>query len=198
VADLADYLDLTVSQAQEQFRALLARGPVASRRQVTFLPVETLLWLAVSFLVNHRHFGGSTAQRAPEPVPSLARLFSRPPGSVLAKMANLDGSRSHGARYDVRAGAILRDDTAQFSRTYRVLCTPPAPKESAPTSFRTSCTWNTTASLPSWGKTNSTSPRSNPNYASASPATLRLTDYPTRNRTYPPGRRPSRSARLRT
>jgi putative restriction endonuclease len=121
VADLADYLDLTVSQAQEQFRALLVRRPVASGRQVTFLPVETLLCLAASFLVNHRHFGGSTAHRAPEPVPSLARLFSRPPSSVLAKMANLDGSRSHGARYDVRAGAILRDDPAQFSRTYRVL-----------------------------------------------------------------------------
>lgn len=121
MADLADYLDLTVGQAQDQFRALLARRPVASGRQVTFLPVEALLCLAASFLVNHRHFGGSTAQRAPEPVPSLARLFSRPPSSVLAKMANLDGSRSHGARYDARAGAILRDDPAQFSRAYRVL-----------------------------------------------------------------------------
>jgi hypothetical protein len=38
-------------------------------------------------------------------VPSLARLFSRPPSSMLAKMANLDGSRSHGARCDVLAGA---------------------------------------------------------------------------------------------
>lgn len=121
MADLSDYLDLTVSQAQEQFRALLVRHPVINGRQVTFLPVETLLCLAASFLVNHRHFGGSTAHQAPEPVPSMARLFFRPPSSVLAKMANLDGSRSHGARYDVRAGAILRDDPAQFSRTYRIL-----------------------------------------------------------------------------
>ncbi len=121
MADLSDYLDLTVGQAREQFQALLARRPVASGRQVTFLPVETLLCLGCSFLVNHRHFGGSTADQAPEPVSSLARLFTRPPSSVLAKMANLDGSRSHGARYDVRAGAILRNDPAQFSRTYRVL-----------------------------------------------------------------------------
>ena len=42
-------------------------------------------------------YGGSTAHQAPELVPSLARLFSRPPSSVLAKTANLDGSRSHGA-----------------------------------------------------------------------------------------------------
>jgi putative restriction endonuclease len=121
VADLAGYLDLTVSQARGQFRALLARRPVPGGRQVTFLPSETLLCLAASFVVNHRHYGGGTAHRAPEPVPSLARLFSRPPSSVLAKMANLDGSRSHGARWDVLAGALLRDDPARFSGIYRVL-----------------------------------------------------------------------------
>lgn len=117
----ADYLDLTVSQARDQFRALLARRPVSAGRQVTFTPTETLLCLAASFVVNHRHFGGSTAHRAPEPILSLARLFSRPPSSVLAKMANLDGSRSHGGRWDVLAGAMLRDDPAQFSHIYRVL-----------------------------------------------------------------------------
>jgi putative restriction endonuclease len=121
VPDLDDYLDLTVSQTREQFQALLARRPVPGRRQVAFLPVETLLCLAASFLVNHRHYGGGTAHRAPEPVPALARLFSRPPSSVLAKMANLDGSRSHGARWDVLAGAMLRDDPARFSNIYRVL-----------------------------------------------------------------------------
>ncbi|HUY51865.1 MAG TPA: HNH endonuclease [Streptosporangiaceae bacterium] len=121
MADLADYLDLTVGQAREQFRALRERRPVAAGRQVPFLPVETLLCLAASFLVNHRRFGGSTAHQAPEPVPSLARLFSRRPSSILAKMANLDGSRSHGARWDVLAGAMLRDDPARFTQTYRVL-----------------------------------------------------------------------------
>lgn len=121
MAELADYLDLAVGQAREQFRALASRRPAHGGRQVAFLPVETLLCLAASFLVNHRHFGGSTAHQAPEPVPSLARLFSRPPSSVLAKMANLDGSRSHGARWDALAGAMLRDDPARFSRVYRVL-----------------------------------------------------------------------------
>ena len=100
---------------------MASRRPAHSGRQVAFLPVETLLCLAASFVVNHRHFGGSTAHRAPEPVPSLARLFSRPPSSVLAKMANLDGSRSHGARWDALAGAMLRDDPARFSWVYRVL-----------------------------------------------------------------------------
>jgi putative restriction endonuclease len=121
VAELADYLHLTASQARDQFQSLLARQPVTSGRQVTFLPVETLLCLAASFVVNHRHFGGSTAHTAPEPVPSLARLFSRRPSSVLAKMANLDGSRSHGGKWDVLAGAILRDDPATFSGVYRMM-----------------------------------------------------------------------------
>jgi putative restriction endonuclease len=121
VADLADYLELTASRAREQFRMLRARRSVAQGRQVVFLPVETLLCLAASFVVNHRHFGGSTAHRAPEPVPSLARLFARRPSSVLAKMANLDGSRSHGGRWDVLAGAILREDPPQFSDIYRLM-----------------------------------------------------------------------------
>ena len=121
MADLADYLDLTVGPAREQFRELLMRRPVPGGRQVPFRPVETLLCLAASFLVDHRHFGGSTAHQAPEPVPSLARLFSRPPSSVLAKMANLDGSRAHGARWDVLAGAVLRENSARFSQIYRVL-----------------------------------------------------------------------------
>lgn len=121
MAGLVDYLELTPGQARDQFRVLLARRPVSVGRQVTFIPAETLLCVAASFVINHRHFGGGTAHRAPEPVQSLARLFSRPPSSVLAKMANLDGSRSHGGRWDVLAGAMLRDDPARFSRIYQVL-----------------------------------------------------------------------------
>jgi putative restriction endonuclease len=121
MADLAGYLELTPGQARDQFRALRRRRPVPVGRQVAFLPAETLLCLAASFLVNHRRFGGTTAHLAPEPVPSLARLFCRPPSSVLAKMANLDGSRSHGARWDVLAGAMLRDDPARFTGIYQVL-----------------------------------------------------------------------------
>jgi putative restriction endonuclease len=66
---------------------------VPGSRQVTFLPVETLLCLAASFVVNAHQFGGATAGRAPEP--SLARLFSRPPSSVLSKMFN-QRDQAHG------------------------------------------------------------------------------------------------------
>ncbi len=121
MAELTDYLDISVRMAREQFRAMAVRRPVQTGRQVTFLPVETLLCLAASFLVIPRKFGGGNIDRVPEPVPSLARAFLRSPGSVLEKMRNLDGSRPHGARWDAVAGAILRDDPARFSQIYRVL-----------------------------------------------------------------------------
>ncbi len=158
MGDLADYLDLSVGQARDQYRALLARRPAQGSRQVTFLPAETLLCLAASFVVNAHQFGGSTAHRAPEPVPSLARLFSRPPSSVLSKMFNLNSSRAHGGRWDVLAGARLRDDPARFSPLYRVLLHAPAPRASAPTGCPTSSAWKTAASWRCSARRNSASP----------------------------------------
>jgi putative restriction endonuclease len=118
---LADYLDLTADAARAQYRELLLRTPVTSGRQADFLPVETLLCLAASFRVNRRRYSGRTAHQAPEPVPSLARLFSRPPSSILYKMANLDGSQEHGGKWDILAGATLRDDPDRFTVLYRLL-----------------------------------------------------------------------------
>lgn len=118
----ADYLDLTESSARQQCQELLQRKPVPDgERQATFLPAETLLCLAATSLVNHRKFGGSTAHLAPEPVPSLARLFNRRPSSILAKMANLDGSRSNGGKWDMEVGASLREQPKRLEYLYRVL-----------------------------------------------------------------------------
>jgi putative restriction endonuclease len=116
-----DYLELSGGQARDQYRALLSRRPATGGRQVTFLPAETLLCLAASFVIDPRRFGGANIHRVSEPVPSLARLFSRSSSSVLEKMRNLNGSRPHGGKWDVLAGAALRDDPARFSRLYRVL-----------------------------------------------------------------------------
>jgi len=112
-------LDLTVRQARDQYRALISRRPVAGK-QAIFSPVETLLCLAASFVVNPRQFGGTNLNRVPQPVPELAHLFSRSPSSVLEKMRNLNGSRPHGAKWDILAGATLRNDVARFSHIYRV------------------------------------------------------------------------------
>ena len=51
--ELEDYLDLTLAEAVTQWRNTLSRAP--AKRQVPFEPIETLLSLGASFLINHRH-----------------------------------------------------------------------------------------------------------------------------------------------
>lgn len=117
----AEYLNITRAQARAQWRSILARPPrpAAPRfRQVPFTPVETLLSLAGMLVVDHRRFGGSTSHLAPSPVPQLADVFRRTPASILAKMANLDGSRANGARHEVETAATLLGDPAHLAASY--------------------------------------------------------------------------------
>ncbi|WP_238015557.1 HNH endonuclease [Dactylosporangium sp. AC04546] len=83
--------------------------------------METLLCLAASLVVNHRKYGGSTSHKASEPVPSLAALFQRPNSSVLAKMANLDGSRRNGAKHEVEVAAYLLGQPGELAAIYQLV-----------------------------------------------------------------------------
>ncbi|MGW5666678.1 HNH endonuclease [Micromonospora sp. NPDC003776] len=116
-----DYVDIGSAAARGQWQAILTRTAVTAGRQVNFLPVETLTCLAASFLVNHRKYGGSTAHLAEEPVPTLGRLFQRPNSSVLAKMANLDGSRRNGAKHEIEVAAHLLAVPGRLGAVYRVI-----------------------------------------------------------------------------
>lgn len=117
--ELREYLAIAPAEARGQWLALLARGPAPEgKRQVDFVPVETLMCLAASLRVNHRRYGGSTAAQAAEPVPSLARLFSRPNSSVLAKMANLDGSRRNGAKNEIEVAERLLNAPGALAGVY--------------------------------------------------------------------------------
>lgn len=121
VAGLADYLDITSAEARAQWRQIVtrpSRPPTAGFRQVPFAPVESLLSLAGMLLVNHRRYGGSTSHTAPSPVPELASLTRRTPASILAKMANLDGSRPNGARHEVETAATLLTDPVRLAAVY--------------------------------------------------------------------------------
>ena len=122
-ASLSDVVHLDLESAHEQMRMLLhRRSATAGRRQSAFLPVETILCLAAMRLVRHSRFGGSTAHLAGFPVPELAELFRRPPSSVLAKMANLEGSRPNGARWDEPAAeALLADGGIGLERAYSIV-----------------------------------------------------------------------------
>lgn len=120
---VSDYVDLDVAESRRQWQGILARRlPAPGTRQEAFVPVETVLCLAAMLLVDNSKFGGQTrAARAPEPVPALARLFRRPPTSVIAKMDNLDGTRPKGGKFERPAGAQLRSDTQHLAQVYRAI-----------------------------------------------------------------------------
>lgn len=100
--------DISLPSSRADWRTIKRRAePKAGTRQENFTPTEVVLCMAAMLLVNHRKFGGSTSHLAPSPVPELAQLFKRPPSSILAKMANLDGSRPHGGRAEKEAAAAL-------------------------------------------------------------------------------------------
>lgn len=116
-----EYLDLTFADARTQMRSLKDRAYPSSGNQVTFIPVETLLCVASSLVIDYWRFGSNTAPKAPSPVPELAALFKRPNSSVIAKMNNIDGRRSRGAKLDLVVGTILRSDTERLSRIYQTI-----------------------------------------------------------------------------
>ena len=55
------------------------------------------------------------------PVQHLARLTKRTPGSILLKMANIDGSRKNGARSDQMVGRSVDPGSELFTVIYRVI-----------------------------------------------------------------------------
>lgn len=120
---LQDVLMLDLHAAVLQLESLERRSvPEPGIRQSPFLPVETVLCLAAMSRIDHRRFGGSTSHLAGSPVRELAQLFRRPPSSVLAKMANLDGSRRNGARWDIPvAQELLADRGIGLQRTYAII-----------------------------------------------------------------------------
>jgi putative restriction endonuclease len=124
VRGIRDYLDIARAEARSQWRSILSRPIRPSEpgfRQADFTPTETLLCLAAMLVVNHHRYGGSTSHLAPSPVPELASLFERTPASILAKQANLDGSRPNGARHEVETAEVLLGDTVRLAAMYLVV-----------------------------------------------------------------------------
>lgn len=116
-----DYLELRPSDAAAQWLSILSRPSALPGRQVAFTPVETLLCLSASLLVDHRRYGSSNRHRVAEPVPTLASLFARPIGSILYKMANLDGARRNGARHEVEIASRLLSEPERLAASYRLI-----------------------------------------------------------------------------
>lgn len=83
-----------------------AKGPV-------FLPVEILLCLSASLVIDIKKFGSANASNAPAVVLNLAHLFQRSPQSILAKINNLSGGLSHGGRFEREAAQKLLANNAR-------------------------------------------------------------------------------------
>ncbi len=109
--------------AASDLRRMLSRElPASGTRQENFTPTEVLLCLAAMYLIDFTRYGSQTAQTAPSPVPQLAALARRPPSSILAKMANLAGARSHGGQGETKAASKwLADDGDSLMRSYRIV-----------------------------------------------------------------------------
>ncbi|QCQ90476.1 hypothetical protein [Rhodococcus sp. SGAir0479] len=116
--ELTDFLDPTDTALAEAWRSVLARTDPGGARQVNFIPCEVVLCLCATRVVDHSRFGSGSADRAPFPVPQLARLFKRPNSSILAKMANLDGSRPNGGRHDRAVHDCLVGDPDALDALY--------------------------------------------------------------------------------
>lgn len=118
--ELRDFLDPTDTALAGAWRSVQARAESGGgARQVNFIPCEVVLCLCATRMVDHSRFGSGSADRAPFPVPQLARLFKRPNSSILAKMANLDGSRPNGGKYDRAVHDHLAGAPAALDALYR-------------------------------------------------------------------------------
>lgn len=106
-------------EIRKQIAVIKARQyPGEGKRQVPFVPVEVLLCLAASLVVKYNSYGGANAHLAPSPVPQLARLFKRPPGSIISKMGNLYGGRANGGVGEVEAAKVLLEDRSKLESLY--------------------------------------------------------------------------------
>lgn len=109
-AGVAAFVDPSADMLRDQWLSVIARKAVPQGvRQVNFVPCEVVLCHCASLLMDHSKYGSSTAHKAEFPVQHLARLFKRPPTSIIAKMANLDGTRSNGGKYELEVAARLGD-----------------------------------------------------------------------------------------
>lgn len=119
MTELIDYVRLSRHAASEQWSTILCRDfPAAGRRQVAYTPVETLLTFGLAFVVNRGSYGTANLDKVPEPVPTMARLFKRSVSSILAKMGNLDGSRTNGARNEIELASMLGGDLSSYFQLY--------------------------------------------------------------------------------
>jgi putative restriction endonuclease len=122
VIEVRDYVGLTPAQARAQWKAILARSIVSKgSKQDVFAPIETLLCFGLG-LIGTRNARGRINIRESDPsTVALALLFKRPAGSLALKLANLDGRRANGAKFEQDLWIVLTSDLHLFRHLYEVI-----------------------------------------------------------------------------
>lgn len=121
-ASLGRYLGLTADLARKQWISIKERQPYEpGRRQSAFLPVETILCAAAMRTVHYRRIPKAERDHPPQPLRAMAAVFRRSGGSVLAKMANLEGSLKNGAAHEREFFEIVQAEPATLDALYRLV-----------------------------------------------------------------------------
>ena len=119
---LTEHLQLSDSQAADQWRSILNRGH--KQIQDPYTSVELVLCYALFFVLDPHSFGGRNIDQVPAPVDELGRLFQRSASSITSKMLNLDRSRKRAAASDGEFYDAMVEDIDRFITLYnRVLRT---------------------------------------------------------------------------
>ena len=120
--ELRDYLDLSEQSVSAQWRAIFARRtPLPGKRQEDFLPIETLLCFGLGLIANQSASGSINIPESSPDARSLAQLFKRTPKSLAAKLANLDGGRSHSAKHEQDLWIRLTGNITHFESLYALI-----------------------------------------------------------------------------
>lgn len=119
MGELEQFLGLTPNSARGQWQQIALR--LVMPRQVPFVPVETILALALFQIVKPNRYGGNNIHQAPAEVHALGRACKRTASSFLAKMQNLEGTREHGQAVEPLLFAALYDDAYELARLYRIV-----------------------------------------------------------------------------
>jgi putative restriction endonuclease len=119
--DLKDYIGLTEADARSQWLSILQRVDPGGRRQVDFVPIETLLCFGLGLIAEPSSSGNINIRESSREAQLLAALFKRPTKSLAAKLANLDGRRPNGAKHERQLWAMLSNDLVLFEHLYEVI-----------------------------------------------------------------------------
>ncbi|HEU5380368.1 MAG TPA: hypothetical protein VFV38_33510, partial [Ktedonobacteraceae bacterium] len=121
--ELLDH-ELSVQRIRDHLSEIVHRSlPSPGQRQVPFNPVEKLLCYGLFYLCDPHKYGGANIHTVPESVKQLATFFRRTPGSIINKMLNLEGARSHSAREEPQLFAAFAADPDLYRQLYQEILT---------------------------------------------------------------------------